>query len=859
MFFVHRTLILLLFYYSYGGRYFMKPSFPNYCNINAKCKPACNCEVYPNCSLLPMDETVRRTILFYHNQIRDIQSAGEPQPSGITMLQYDMQLEGISRCWAARCDNEYSICFKTPKFQETSQAVGGLILEREESPNIFLWLQMMSYWLGQAEIVSTESIHRLPSGESSKNMHNFAQLMSDKVLSVGCAWSILTTDNWLMFVCTYGPRGPISGEEIYRTGYPCSNCPSNYSCDYVKPFERLCKPQVKHPIPPKSSISSPFPSPSPELTEPEHTETISRKLQESTELPTHEVWSMNPMPPLPLIPDETTRKPLQISSFPTFPPQTSSFHILSQQSQLFTQQEGFLQNQVQWQQPQYQQPELQQAEFQQGDFNQPQVQNVLNQQSFPQGPLHQTFPPPQTLSILTQDPLYQFQLPGEQQLSQQLSPFHRNEVEIHPTTEMYPTSETVNQIITLMNEKGNLRTEMSQLEVSEQHLYFQNDSLIPILYPQQPQELTSSSKSQEVPRFFSENTIGDTRLSTQLPLMFPEFLLSSTLINRIEIPSQEVMETQPPFLPRISPYPPIQHIGTPVPSWQYESDPPIPPPPIEGYPQYLFSSSSTPKTPQPPPLVRPWFTAQKLDISYKTTKLPFFLQQDSQLASLPYSEKMALQTPPLSNIPPLPPPPPPLPHTGPMFHPVPLPPPLSYFPPQPPPLPRALSISDSFSLPLTIPPPPPSLPPPQLLSLLFPLSPSLPPPLPPSLPPSLPPLPPPSLKPPQLPPLPPSLPPLLPPPLPPPPFRLLSPPNFPQIPPRPPQLGIESQQSPLQTPLRIIYSQTPLTALHQHTTELFEFTTRKTKLSLRHYHSLTERHRNSPLLILCLIVIKYIW
>ncbi|XP_045467753.1 cysteine-rich secretory protein LCCL domain-containing 2-like [Harmonia axyridis] len=239
----------------------LKPSFFPYCTTRDKCKPACTCEVQPNCVLLTMDESIRSSILFYHNQIRDIQSAAEPQPAAMTLLQYDMELEEIAICWAARCENEYSECFVTSRFSETSQSVIQLVLADGQQPNVFLWMQVMNDWLGQVRTLSAETIQSIPPGEKGEKLHNYVQLMSDRILAIGCAWSM--SGNVLTLVCTYGPRGPLQGESVYKTGYPCSLCPGGYACDYVKPFEQLCKLRIYSAASPQQGTAVQFETPPP--------------------------------------------------------------------------------------------------------------------------------------------------------------------------------------------------------------------------------------------------------------------------------------------------------------------------------------------------------------------------------------------------------------------------------------------------------------------------------------------------------------------------------------------------------------------------------------------------------------------
>ncbi|XP_044755970.1 ancylostoma secreted protein-like [Coccinella septempunctata] len=302
----------------------LRPSFYPYCTTREKCQPACICEVYPNCVLLTMDETIRSSILFYHNQIRDIQCAAEPEPSGLTLLEYDMELEEISNCWAARCDDEYSECFVTSRFYETTQSVIQLVLAEGQQPSVFIWMQVMNEWLGQIRTLPAEIIQNFPGGEVGEKLHNYAQLISDRILAIGCAWSLL--NNVLTLVCTYGPRGPMQGEAVYKTGYPCSLCPGGYACDYMKPFEQLCKlriysaaltvqeqmPRYQTPLPP------PFP-PFPPKTE--VTEEYSTPFLEAMVVPAAPTSLPPSLPPF-RFPDDSsdTTKPLDLLKPPSLPP-----------------------------------------------------------------------------------------------------------------------------------------------------------------------------------------------------------------------------------------------------------------------------------------------------------------------------------------------------------------------------------------------------------------------------------------------------------------------------------------------------------------------------------------------------------
>ncbi|KAK9874590.1 hypothetical protein WA026_005424 [Henosepilachna vigintioctopunctata] len=209
------------------------------CKMNNECGDDCNCGNVKGCSVLPMNETSRTTMLFYHNQIRFLQTNNTPKPAGLAELEYDQELEDISECWATRCSSEYSSCFYTAKFRDTSQSVVQIILDVGQTPTLILWMQMNKIWQIQAKSIQVETVSSLPEGKQLKIIHNFAQIVSDRLYSVGCAWSLM--ERLLTFACTYGPRGPRTGEAIYKIGEPCSKCPKHFKCNNTEPFPRLCK------------------------------------------------------------------------------------------------------------------------------------------------------------------------------------------------------------------------------------------------------------------------------------------------------------------------------------------------------------------------------------------------------------------------------------------------------------------------------------------------------------------------------------------------------------------------------------------------------------------------------------------
>ncbi|KAL3277092.1 hypothetical protein HHI36_012450 [Cryptolaemus montrouzieri] len=247
---MQRVFFLVVYYswfcslYTFQNEDVMKPSFTPYCSTRDICKSACECAFATNCTLLQMDSNIRKEVLSYINKIRNIHARGEPQPSGLPMLLYNFQLEDISSCWSVRCENTYSECFFTPHFSETSQTVGRILIHGK-IPTLNLWYEILNFWLGEYKLMTAEAVRSLPAGGKGEKIHNYAQLLTDRTLYIGCSWSMSSAE-WVTLVCTYGPRGPLQGEAVYRTGPSCSSCPKGYTCNNKNPYNNLCTPIGVH-------------------------------------------------------------------------------------------------------------------------------------------------------------------------------------------------------------------------------------------------------------------------------------------------------------------------------------------------------------------------------------------------------------------------------------------------------------------------------------------------------------------------------------------------------------------------------------------------------------------------------------
>lgn len=236
---LHFIFQFFSFFIPIFGQHFAKPSFKPYCvSSDIMCKVICKCQVQESCTLLPMDNEMRENILLYFNRARDIQTNRNPQPSGLSVLQYDRNLEELATCWAVACENAYTDCLRTPNFPNSSQAIGQTNF-KGKFPTVDLWYNIVSHWLKEMDDMNTTYIRKIPYNNDGFEIHNFAQVMSDKVLFVGCAWSM--SKEVLNLLCSFAPSGPIQGQRIYKTGSPCSSCPDGYQCNHKQPFTNLCK------------------------------------------------------------------------------------------------------------------------------------------------------------------------------------------------------------------------------------------------------------------------------------------------------------------------------------------------------------------------------------------------------------------------------------------------------------------------------------------------------------------------------------------------------------------------------------------------------------------------------------------
>ncbi|XP_044755976.1 ancylostoma secreted protein-like [Coccinella septempunctata] len=219
--------------------HFAKPSFQPYCLMEEiMCTLICKCKVQETCTLLPMDTEIRDKVLSYLNQARDLQTKRDPEPSGLSVLQYNMDLEELSICWAVSCEDSFTECLRTPNFPNSSQAISQISI-KGKFPTIDLWQDLISLWLGDVDNMDSSYIDSIPRNEDGSKIRNFAQIMSDKVFSVGCAWSL--SKDLVTFICTFAPSGPVQGESIYQTGPRCSNCAEGYSCNHKESYRNLCK------------------------------------------------------------------------------------------------------------------------------------------------------------------------------------------------------------------------------------------------------------------------------------------------------------------------------------------------------------------------------------------------------------------------------------------------------------------------------------------------------------------------------------------------------------------------------------------------------------------------------------------
>ncbi|KAK9870979.1 hypothetical protein WA026_009939 [Henosepilachna vigintioctopunctata] len=212
------------------------PNFLNYCyQEREECRYTCDCMLDRRCVVKPIPSDLVEFILQKHNSARRGRLSGDPKPSGMPSLVYDVQLEAIARCWAAKCTDTTTDCLLTESFSEigmnmdvvrTGEMRISPFLESPYSgimPLQQLWTDVLDGWIKEIDSLQ----FRRGFDPDDEITRRGAQMIHDQTLAIGCSWS--SSQDHTLFYCVYGP-GAKNFSEVYKSGPPCTTCPPGYAC-----------------------------------------------------------------------------------------------------------------------------------------------------------------------------------------------------------------------------------------------------------------------------------------------------------------------------------------------------------------------------------------------------------------------------------------------------------------------------------------------------------------------------------------------------------------------------------------------------------------------------------------------------
>ena len=224
-------------------------------------RTCCACPFYKK----DVSEWMKNYILFQHNSLRSKVAGGNsygvdhlPRATNMLEMVWDDELATIAQKWAYSChrNSDCDLCRMVERF-----AVGQYIIEFEgetmsaEDYNSEFFINFQRMKSLQKSTVANYS--------DSAGKGTITQLLWAKTWRIGCGFLYFRDPNgrkYAVLICNYGPRGNIEGEEVYKGGDICFDCPANTCCgDQCKmyniqsKYHGLCK-VIDENLPPEGKV-----------------------------------------------------------------------------------------------------------------------------------------------------------------------------------------------------------------------------------------------------------------------------------------------------------------------------------------------------------------------------------------------------------------------------------------------------------------------------------------------------------------------------------------------------------------------------------------------------------------------------
>ncbi|XP_049642717.1 cysteine-rich secretory protein LCCL domain-containing 2 [Suncus etruscus] len=170
----------------------------------------------------------REEILFLHNKMR---GQVNPPASNMEYMTWDEELERSAAAWAQECLWEHGPTSLMPTIGQNLAVHWGWY--RSPGSQVQSWYDEVNHYTYPAP---HECNPWCPERCSGPMCTHYTQIVWATTTKIGCAvhtcpsmevWGEMW-NNAVFLVCNYSPKGNWIGEAPYKTGTPCSDCPSAY-------------------------------------------------------------------------------------------------------------------------------------------------------------------------------------------------------------------------------------------------------------------------------------------------------------------------------------------------------------------------------------------------------------------------------------------------------------------------------------------------------------------------------------------------------------------------------------------------------------------------------------------------------
>ncbi|CAH0556088.1 unnamed protein product [Brassicogethes aeneus] len=184
------------------------------------------CEPVKTCAKFPMTGDHREAVRTIHNELRNKFAGGKDNEtsktaSNMMVINYDIALEEVMRCYIHSCIFDHDKCRITEKFDSVGQ---NLYYAENSNPKWDMKDVIKSAansWYSEIKDVTSDQYDGFHSS-SGPAIGHFTQMVWAKTEFIGCAASTSTDKKKLYFGCNYGPAGNVLQTPILKWGPPCS-------------------------------------------------------------------------------------------------------------------------------------------------------------------------------------------------------------------------------------------------------------------------------------------------------------------------------------------------------------------------------------------------------------------------------------------------------------------------------------------------------------------------------------------------------------------------------------------------------------------------------------------------------------